>query len=365
MDPENTDPHAELEERLRFETLIADLSSRFVNLPAGEVDREIMDAQRRLCEFLGLDMSALWQWSDEAPGFFTLTHFYSAQEGPQPPRRVEARGFSLDRYSKCSLAASWPLLRWKSLPAEAARDREAARQLGIKSSLCLPLSVGGKPSVGILGLNTTRAKRDWPEDLVKRLQLVAQIFANALARKRADQALRESEERLSLAADAAEFGVWGWNILGNQIWGSERWLRLFGFVSRDHVSFEKVIQRIHPDDRGTVEREVRRTLANQSDYAGEFRVVLPDGTQRWIASRGRGYPDANGTPARMLGAAIDVTERKQAQEDLARLLRQNGLILNSAAEGILRTGFAGQPLIHQPGRRPDAGLRSRRTARAP
>ena len=59
---------------------------------------------------------------------------------------------------------------------------------------------------------------------------------------------------------------------------------------------------------------MRRALANQSHYAGEFRAVLPDGTQRWIASRGRGYPDANGTPGRMLGTALDITERKRAEE---------------------------------------------------
>ena len=154
---------------------------------------------------------------------------------------------------------------------------------------------------------------------MKRLEVVAQIFANALARKRADQALRESEERMTLAADAAHFGVWVWNIARNQVWGSERWQGLFGFVAGKDVSFEAVIERIHPDDRETVEREVRHALANRSDYAGEFRAVLPDGTLRWIASRGRGYPDANGTPIRMVGAAIDITERKQAE---AALLRQ-------------------------------------------
>ena len=204
---ENTNPQAELEERLRFETLLADLSARFVNVPAGEVDREIMDAQRRLCEFLGLDMSALRQWSDEDPDTFTLTYFYSAQEGPQPPRKLKQEAFPwIAQQMRAGRIVAIASL--EDLPAEAARDREAARQLGIQSSLCLPLSVGGKP-VGILGLNTTRAKRDWPEALVKRLQLVAHILASALARKRADQALRASQERLSLAADAAEAGALG------------------------------------------------------------------------------------------------------------------------------------------------------------
>ena len=99
MSPENS-LRAELEERLRFETLIAELSLKFINLPPGEVDREIMDAERRICELLGIDISALWQWSDDTPGFFMLTHFYSAQEGPQPDRRLNQEDFPWFRQRK-------------------------------------------------------------------------------------------------------------------------------------------------------------------------------------------------------------------------------------------------------------------------
>lgn len=93
MSLDNTSPHEELEERLRFETLLADLSSKFVNLSHAEVDHELMDAQRRICELLALDLSALWQWSDETPGSFTLTHFYSLQGGPLPAGRKDREDF--------------------------------------------------------------------------------------------------------------------------------------------------------------------------------------------------------------------------------------------------------------------------------
>ncbi len=314
MAPPVAPPQPDLEARLRFETLIADLSSKFVNLPAGEVDREIMDAERRICEALDLDISAIWQWSAGPPGRFTLTHYYSAQDGRLPSIQLSESDFPWFRQLMIE-GRIVPISSLDEMPAEAALDRENARRLGIKSNLCLPLTVGGEP-VGILGLNTTRAERDWPEALVKRLQLLAQVFTHALARKRADEALRESEERITLAAEAAEFGVWVWNLARNTVWGSERWLRLFGFAAGEAISFERIIQRIHPDDRETVEREVRRALASHSDYAGESRAVLPDGTQRWVASRGRGYPDGSGKPARMLGAAVDITERKRGEAAL-------------------------------------------------
>jgi GAF domain-containing protein len=80
------------------------------------------------------------------------------------------------------------------LPPEAALDREAWRQFGVKSNLTIGLTVGGGPIVGALSFNTMQAERTWPEHLVQRLQLVAQILSNALARQRSEHALRESEE---------------------------------------------------------------------------------------------------------------------------------------------------------------------------
>jgi formate hydrogenlyase transcriptional activator len=271
MSPENANPRAEIEARLSFETLLAELSSKFVNLPAGEVDREIMDALSRVCALLDLDLLVFWQPSSEAPDSFSVTHFYYAPQDPASPEHFKEENYPWFKQElMAGRIASFTSL--EELPTEAARDRESFRQAGTKSNLSLPLLVGGRSLIGAFCLNTLRAERDWPDALVKRLQLVAQIFANALARKYADQERRESEERMALAAEAAEFGVWGWNIARNQIWGSERWLSLFGFISGEDISFEKVIQRIHPNDRVTVEHEVRHALVNSRNYAGGTRT---------------------------------------------------------------------------------------------
>ena len=130
--------------------------------------------------------------------------------------------------------------------------------------------------------------------------------------------LRESEERMTLAAEAAGFGVWMWSIARNQVWGSERWLRLFGFAPDATVTFEEIIQRVHPDDREGVEHAVRRAAAGGGDYAAEYRLVLPDNTQRWVAARGRVFPGTQGKPVRMMGATIDITASKQAEDKAQR-----------------------------------------------
>jgi two-component system, LuxR family, sensor kinase FixL len=315
MSPEPPNRRAELEERLRFETLIADLSSKFVNLPASEVDREIMDALHRICEALALDLAAVWQWSDAAPGRFIATHYFYALQGPQSPADLRQEDYPwLGQQLLAGRTNAFPSL--EDFPPEAALDRENCRQLGIKSHLSFPLAVGGEPTFGILGLNTARVERDWPDALVKRLQLVAQIFANALARKRADQALRESEERLAMAAEAAGVGVWEWDVARGEVWGSPRWMDLFGFASGEKTSFERVIGRIHPGDRERVVADVRVSLEGGSQLVGDFRVVLPDGTLRWINSRGRPHPGPDGKPDRMFGTAMDATQQKQAEAAL-------------------------------------------------
>src|SRR5215472_5725086 len=84
---------AELEERLRFETLLTEISARFVNVPASKVDSEIEDAQRTICGRLGVDQSAVWQVSGEDADLFYLTHLHRAPEVPVPPERASGREF--------------------------------------------------------------------------------------------------------------------------------------------------------------------------------------------------------------------------------------------------------------------------------
>jgi PAS domain S-box-containing protein len=158
--------------------------------------------------------------------------------------------------------------------------------------------------------------------------------------------LRESEERMTLAAEAAGFGVWMWNIQRDQVWGSERWLGLFGFASDATVTFESLIQRIHPDDREGVEHAVRRAVADRSDYAAEYRVVLPDDTQRWVTARGRVYPDAHGKPVRMMGATIDITARKQAEAEALRQRAELAHVARVSTMGELAASVAHE--LNQP-----------------
>ena len=136
-------------------------------------------------------------------------------------------------------------------------------------------------------------------------------------RKRAEEALRENELRLRLAMDAARIGYWELELNTGAVIRFERIDRVFGLgaeeVPTDRHAFYDLV---HPDDREELRSRVARAISNLSTYDVEYRIVRPDGTIRWIASRGQALPDADGRPFRIVGLATDVTEHKESEEAL-------------------------------------------------
>jgi len=326
---EHTRPSADpLEARLEFETLLSDLSSRFINLPPAEVGRAIEEAQRRVCESLGLDLSVLWEGTGSAESPMAATHVFSAPEDLRPPMvGMSAREYFpwFEREALSGRVAAFTSL--VELPEEAAVDRENLRKFGVKSGLTIPLSVGGAAAVGALGFGTTRAERDWSEFLVNRLRLVAQVFANALARGHADEALRESEERLSLAADAAGAGLWTLDFDTGVFWATERGRALFGYRSDETITMERFEASVHPDDWGSVREAVERARDAGAPVSVEYRVLSPGASDpRWISSRGRPVRDPDGHVSRLTGVSLDVTARKEAERESRERLVFESLI---------------------------------------
>jgi len=186
--------HQEPQELLPFERLLAEISTLFINLPADQIDNEIKAAQSRICEFLEIDRSTLWITSQDDPRTLLLTHIHQPPGIPSPPERMSTKVFFPWTAQKVLGGETLALSKMSELPAEAGRDRENYRLYGTKSTVLIPLSVGRGEVFGLLAFAATREERDWPKRVVQQFQLVAQIFANALARKRADKEI----ERLKL-----------------------------------------------------------------------------------------------------------------------------------------------------------------------
>ena len=178
--------------------------------------------------------------------------------------------------------------------------------------------------------------------------LIVVLLSNLVRRRRVEQTLRDSEERLRLATAAADIGVWAWDIYDNRIWVSENWSRMFRIPVGADIGFETLLERVHPDDRELVQQAVKRAIEQKVDYTVEYRIALPDGTRRWIAARGRLNPGGNVKHDRLVGVSVDITDRKRAIKSVRRLQEQNELILTSAAEGILGLDLQGNHTFVNP-----------------
>lgn len=137
-------------------------------------------------------------------------------------------------------------------------------------------------------------------------------------RRRAEAALRESEERYALAAQGANDGLWDWNLKRNEIYFSPRWKAMLGFEDNEiGSSTDEWFNRVHADDLGRVKMEIAAHLGGLTrHFENEHRMMHKDGTYRWMLSRGIAVPDADGTRQRMAGSLTDITDRKLAEEQL-------------------------------------------------
>ena len=180
---------AELEERVRFEALLADLSARFVHVPADQMDRMIEEAQRRIVQALGLDRSTLLQRSEDENDL-VITHAWAVSSFAPQPGLFASRDFPWV-YQTLLQQGIVRFATLEELPPEAAQDKESFRAIQQKSTLIFPLASSGRV-FGALSFGALTAERGWPDVLVQRLQLMADIFTNALARQRNEQALRRA-----------------------------------------------------------------------------------------------------------------------------------------------------------------------------
>src|SRR5437667_443056 len=150
------------------------------------------------------------------------------------------------------------------------------------------------------------------------LNITAMALSAAMAgRRRAEEALRESEAHVSLAANAANLGLWFWNIRDDKLWVTEKWRRLFGFAESEPVSFDRVLQVVHPEDRERTKQLVQQMFeGGGGEYENEYRITRPDGSTRWMAGHGSVELDEHRKPAFARGMSRDITKRKMAEEEL-------------------------------------------------
>jgi PAS domain S-box-containing protein len=167
--------------------------------------------------------------------------------------------------------------------------------------------------------------------------LLISVSKDVTERRRTEEALRHSEERLRLALEAARLGAWEWNPVTDAVGWSERENAICGFPPGTPVhTFEDYAAHVHPEDVGAFTRTVKEALSGPGarSYESVHRLVDPGGAVRWVESRGRVFLDDAGKAVRLAGTIADISERKRTEEELRYSKERWRRLSEAAFEGI-------------------------------
>jgi PAS domain S-box-containing protein len=422
---------------MAFEKMLSQLSATFINLPEGQVEATIKNSLGRIAEYLGLNRITLFDYSPEDKEF-RLTISWRGEGVEAPPEILGINELPLRR-DALARGDTVLLSDVDSVPEEVLVEREHLRQLGTVSVATLPLMSGGKVFGGISFVSTTRQVQ-WTQDLVEELALLAEIFSNALMRKRAqdaqfgyaaivessndaivsrnldgiivswnaaaerlfgyssaeavgkpitilvppelrdedpvllqrlgvggrvehyetvrvakggkrlavsltisqvidsagkimgfskiarditdrkraEQVLRESEERFRLVADTAPVLIWmsGTDKLCNFF--NQGWLNFTGRSLKDELG-EGWVADVYPDDAQRCVEIYSASFDARMAFEMEYRLRRFDGEYRWVVDYGVPRFESDGTFCGYIGSCVDITERKSSEESLKAL----------------------------------------------
>jgi len=261
-----------LGERLRFETLLAEEAATFSRVSGADVDHEIERALRRIADFLGVDWSTLTEYSEDSRTA-RVTHRWMAEGmDPQP---VAGLGLGEIPWSVAQLrgGATVRFARVEELPeVGAAVDRQTYRRLGVKSSVAVPLTMEGVV-IGALAFSAVAVERAWRDEFVQRLQLLGEVFANTLSRRRAEmegQRLRQDLAHIGRVSTVGELTASLAHELNQPLTAilanAQAVRRILDAGQADLIEVRAIVDDIVDDDK------------RASDVIGRLRSLLKKGT---------------------------------------------------------------------------------------
>ena len=285
------------------------------------VDDAITRVLQIICESLGWRLGAMWALDPYANVLHCQKTWRNnqSQEGEFEAiclQRTFSEGVGLPGRVWSSLKPAW--IPDVTLDDNFSRARFATAE-GLHAAFAFPI-LSGDSLLGVIEFLSDEIRK--PDDAL--LAMVAGIgnqIGQLLERKRAEQALQQSEEQLRLALGAANMGAWDYHVKTGAVKWSTSLEVIHGLAPGTFGgTFDDYLRVIHPDDKAYVLRSLAKSIEEDTEHDIEYRIVLPNREIRWVEGRGEVMRDASGNAVRVTGVCLDISDRKDAEGDRDRLL---------------------------------------------
>jgi two-component system cell cycle sensor histidine kinase/response regulator CckA len=286
----------DITERKRYEQTLWETNERFIaafeHAPIGVAlvmpDGRFIKVNRAICELVGYDRAELLSLA-----FQDITHPDDLESDLQNTRRV--LGGEISKYEM---------------------EKKYVHKHGHFITVLLSVSL-------------VRGDQGQPCYFIKQIQDIT-------ARKVAESALKDSEERLREAQTIAQIGSFHWNARTDHVWWSDETYRIYGHTSAGFVpTFSSYIAAIHPDDRLQVEESLHHVIAAKGEVDREYQILWPDGSTRSVHAKARAIVDRNGDFCGLEGTCQDITERKRTQAALEQSEARLRIVTGCARVGLV------------------------------
>ena len=313
---------ADLAERLRFEKTLSELSARFVNLPPDRVESQIAHELKMLANFFEVDRVTVFEISEIDQRLHTVHSFTRSNVAPAPSQ-IEFHRLTWAQkklFNGEMVIFSDP----GELPPDAVAEKEFLQSQGVRSAVVVPLKAD-QSTLGLLTLTMLRRPKEWPRDLTPRIAVVAEIFANALARKQSEEALRQAKAFNRSTLDSLQYQIAVMDREGKILDVNKSWERFAkeldgGPLGRIGTGLNYIDACRESACAGdtlsqTVLEGIQAVLeGKRANFFLDYPCDLSAG-ERWFSM---GVIPFSGQKGGVIVSRIDITDRKQAENDLRK-----------------------------------------------
>ncbi|MBE9036809.1 PAS domain S-box protein [aff. Roholtiella sp. LEGE 12411] len=304
-----------------------------------DVNSALMLVLRLICHTIGWDFGEAWILNDDDTFLEHILGWY----GEQDSLEEFCRQSQIVRFAP---GIGLPGRVWQTMKPEWIEDvsqvtnqtflrSPEATKAGLKAGFGVPILSGNQVLAILVFFKRTSAPVD--KRLLMLVGTVASQLGGLIRRKQVEAAHRQSEERLHLALEASDLGLWDWNICTGKIYRDWRWLKILGYAEHEVEENQEAFERlVHPEDWPAVSSALNTHIQGASSvYEVEFRMRCSSGKWKWIQSRGQIFErDEQGKPLRMTGTHKDITERKTLERELALREARLNAFFSSAPVGM-------------------------------